>query len=171
MKTETPASDPSPDAPRHREPPPRSDLVLDAEGRWLSDGVVVTHRGILDALHAGLRRELSGEFTVQIGWQKALVTVEGAPFFVRSIRFSGTAAPRIALLDESDHDLDPGTLTMGADDALFCVVRGERARFLPAAMHQMAEHLVERGDDLYLSLGGIEYPVRSSKAGTASDHP
>ena len=169
MTIDTVAADHASGPRPRKEPPHRSDLVLDAQGRWLSDGVVVTHRGILDALHGGVRREPSGEFSVQIGWQKGLVTVEGAPYFVRSVAFPEGAAPRVTLLDATEHDLDPATLTLAAEDDLFCLVRGERARFLPAAMHQIGERLVEKGDDLYLSLGGFEYPIRRGGEQTPAD--
>ncbi|MCZ6691435.1 MAG: hypothetical protein O7H41_17745 [Planctomycetota bacterium] len=142
--------------------PPAANLRLDHRGRWLQDGEEITHPRILRALHRGIRREASGEYSVQIGWQKAIVQVDECPYFVRSLEFVVGELPALTLSDGSEERLDPSTLNLAREDALFCRVKGNAhtARFLPAAMMQFGDRTEERGDDLVFISGRGEYPIR-----------
>ncbi|MCZ6602808.1 MAG: hypothetical protein O6952_07375 [Planctomycetota bacterium] len=151
--------------------PPVADLRLDHRGRWLQDGEEITHRRILRALHQGIRREASGEYSVQIGWQKAIVQVDECPYFVRSLGFVVGELPILNLSDGSEERLDPSTLNLAREDALFCRVKGNahRARFLPAAMMQFGERTEERGDELVFISGREEYPIRQGNSNDDED--
>jgi hypothetical protein len=163
----------------YRLPPPpgrsrESSIVLDREGRFLHDGVPVTHPGMARAFSTWLSRHPDdGRYILDNGYDWTYVTVEDAPFFVLRVLAatgegrSATAAtaPSIELSDGTFEELDPDRLWVGAQDALYTDVKGGafQARFTRSAQLGLAEFLVEgEGGAVFFDFAGRRRPIANT---------
>jgi len=134
-----------------------SSIVLDAEGRFQHDGVVVEHPGMVRAFASwiGLHPD-DGRFILNNGYDWTYFRVEDVPYFVLDLREEGGKL-WLRLSDGSESPLDPGTLAEGARGALYAAVKGGRfrARFRQAAQTALAPWLssAENGR-LFLEFAG-----------------
>jgi hypothetical protein len=123
-------------------------LFLDKEGRWFHEGVEITHERTRQLFAKNIRRDSSGAYHVHVGGQSAEVTVEDTPYTVRSVtvRKGPDGRPEeyvLHLNDETQESLAPESLSISAENVLYCRVKGgtERARFLRAAYYQICAGL------------------------------
>ncbi len=141
-------------------PPPgfsrETTIVRDAAGRWSQDGVPLEHANLVRAFDAWVDRAEDGRLCLrnELGW--AYVTIEGAPLFVRAVSIEGDHV-RLRLSDGREEPLDPGTLRLGPDDALYCDARGGRlaARFDRHAQVQLGALLDEDDAGVHLRVDGL----------------
>lgn len=140
-----------------------STIRLDREGRFWHDGVRVEHPGMQRAFASWIDRHPDdGRFILQNGYDWTYFAVDDVPFFVQKLRVTGAGAS-VVLSDGSEEPLDPATLSIGANDAVYLRVKGGRfeARFMPEAQTELAPLLVETdAGDPALRLCGATYPVR-----------
>jgi len=129
-----------------------STLRLDAEGRFWHEGNPVEHAKLGQAMHGWVDRHPDdGRFILSNGYDWTYFTVDDAPFFVRSVRFTGDAVV-LVLSDGSEEPWDPGATRVGAGDALYTRVKATHARgpfeakFTRFAQSQLAPALVDGGD-------------------------
>jgi uncharacterized protein len=126
----------------------------DAEGRWFHDGEALEHPNLERAFDRWVERAEDGRFCLknEINW--AYITLEGAPFFVRSVRVLPSEIV-LLLSDDRQEPLEPASLREGPDGALYCDVRGGTytARFERHAMQQLEGLLREDDHGVYLALG------------------
>ncbi len=151
------------------EQPPGPTLFLDKEGRWFHEGVEVTHERTLLLLAKNLRRDPSGGYRVEVGGETASVTVEDAPYVVRSVTMrEGTDGDPtdyvLHLNDGTEEVLDPDTLSIGEGNVLYCRVKdgSERARFLRAAYYQICSRIQgdAEGERFWLPRAGKRHEIR-----------
>src|SRR5450432_689314 len=120
-----------------------SSIVLDAEGRFRHDGVLVEHPGMASAFASwiGLHPD-DGRFILSNGYDWTYFRVEDVPFFVLGLREEGGQL-LLGLSDGSESPLDPQSLVLGAQGALYTTVKGGkfRARFQQAAQTALAPWL------------------------------
>lgn len=120
----------------------------DAQGRWWNGDERVDHPGVARSFDGWIERAEDGRLCLanDINW--AYVEIEGPPYFVRSVRFDGDEA-WLTLSGDREERLDPSTLRVGPDSALYCDVRGGTlaARFDNHAAMQLGERLVPDGPD------------------------
>lgn len=137
-----------------------SGLSIDREGRWLHEGELVAHAGIVAALWRGLDLE-AGRVVTRIGHEWAYVAVEDAPFLIKSARWE-CGSLLMLLSGGGEEPLDPATLALGAEGVLRCRVRGGRfeARFSRAAQVTLGEMAEEEGRSVVVVAGGRRWPVR-----------
>jgi len=131
-----------------RPPPPgrsrESAIVLDRQGRFWNQGELVTHPSMATAFASWIMRHPDdGRFILCNGFDWTYFTVEDAPFFVKSVRVVD-GRPLLVLSDGSEAPLDPGSLSVGDDEALYARVKSGafEARFTPAAQLSLAEFFV-----------------------------
>ncbi|MCC6900241.1 MAG: DUF1285 domain-containing protein [Polyangiaceae bacterium] len=140
-----------------------STLRLDREGRFWHDGVRVEHPGMQRAFASWIDLHPDdGRFILQNGYDWTYFAVDDVPFFVQKLRVTAEGAS-VVLSDGSEESLDPATLSIGANDAVYLRVKGGRfeARFMPEAQTELAPLLVETdAGDPALRLCGATYPVR-----------
>ena len=148
----------------------QSGLGLDRDGRWHIRGEPITHERTLETLHKGLDVRDDGQITVSVGDQWAYVDVEDTAFVVRNIRpipaQTATAPDSVELILNGSRreNLDPTTLHITGDGALYCRVLGgrTRARFLRPAYHNLLPFLTEveaPGGGYALQLTQGLYPI------------
>jgi hypothetical protein len=148
-----------------------SDLRIDREGLWYYRGAEMTRREIIRLFYRNLTRDESGKYFIKIGTQNYPVDVEDTAYVIWSVRYSGkskNAGEYIDLLlsDDSTERLDPGTLTIGADNIPYCRVLNGRfeARFSKSANYALAECIRynSQTDSYYLLLNNSSYYIEKT---------
>ncbi|MCA1829474.1 MAG: hypothetical protein ABR567_05215 [Myxococcales bacterium] len=141
-----------------------SGLRLDKEGRFWHRGTPIEHARTVAALHQGIHRAPNGRWATRIGKEWGYLDVEDAALFVR--RIDGSQA-QLASGEWAEIE----SLSIGADDALYARVRGERARLTRGTQFSLASALREENGSFEIDLAGTTYrvspdtgpePVRSS---------
>lgn len=130
-------------------PPPgtsrESTIVLDREGRFRHDGEPIDHPALEQALRSWIARHPDdGRLILTNGYDWCYFRAEGAPFFVDALRVEPDGSVTLRLFDGTEEPLDPDTLSLGDDDAVYAVVKPARfpARFSRHAQTQLAPILV-----------------------------
>jgi uncharacterized protein len=136
----------------------QSGLRLDSEGRFWHRGGLVTHARTNAVLHHGIHRAPDGRWATRIGTEWGYLDVEDAALFVRRIEPAGSAL-RAQLASGEWVDVDPASLAIGADDALYARVNGERARLTRAAQLSLSDFLEEAASGFVLRLGDTAVPI------------
>lgn len=141
-----------------------STIRLDREGRFWHDGVRVEHPGMQRAFASWIDRHPDdGRFILQNGYDWTYFSVDDVPFFVRAVRVTD-AGVSVLLSDDSEEALDPASLAVGENDAVYLRVKGGRfeARLTPEAQTQLAPLLSETpAGEPALVWGGATYAVRA----------
>jgi uncharacterized protein len=126
-----------------------STLRLDAAGRFWHDEARVEHAGLSAAFHSWISRHPDdGRYILTNGYDWTYVTVDDAPYFVRSVRIE-PARVVLVLSDRSEETWDPASTRVGADSALYARVKGDarggpyEAKFTPHAQASLEPALVE----------------------------
>ncbi len=125
-----------------------STIVLDKQGRFFHDGEPITRASMAEAFSQWIRRHPDdGRFILSNDYDWTYLTIEDAPFFVRSLRIEPTGII-LRLSDGSEEPLQKAGLRSGEDDALYCLVKDGQfeARFTPAAQTMLAPALEEDAD-------------------------
>ena len=130
-------------------PPPgtsrESTIELDREGRFWHDGERVAHPPIERALRSWIARHPEdGRPILTNGWDWCYFRVEDAAFVVDALRVEADGGVTLRLFDDTEEPLDPDTLSIGADGAVYARVKAGRfeARFSRHAQTQLADVLV-----------------------------
>ena len=125
----------------------------DDQGRWFFEDDLLEHPNLVRAFDRWIDRAEDGRYCLKNDINWAYFTLEGPPFFVRSVRVDG-ASVWLSLSDERTERLDPSTLRQGPNGALYCNVRGSMpARFDRHAMQQLEPVLQQDDQGVYLALG------------------
>jgi hypothetical protein len=149
----------------------RSGIRVDRDGRFIHDGVEVTHEGLKRALFRWLDRlpPPDGRYVLRLDDKRFayLDDVEDTPLVARAARFDPAGVVYLALSDGSEEPLDPATLTVDDDGVLRAWVRGGRleARLATSAAAVLGDAISEDGDRPLLRLGGrsVSLPRRSAR--------
>lgn len=136
----------------------QSGLRLDRDGQfWHRDGLV-EHARTLAVLHRGLHRAPNGRWATRIGNEWGYVDVEDAALWLRRIEPDG-AWLRAQLASGAWVAIDPASLALGASDALYARVDGERARLTRAAQLSLSSYLIEERSPFFLDLAGARHRI------------
>jgi hypothetical protein len=127
----------------------------DAEGKWFHEGEPVENEKLARAFDSWIERAPDGRYCLKNAINWAYVTIEGAPFFVRSVRIVDDVA-HLTLSNQKQVRLDPRTLREGPEGALYCDVDGGMpARFDKHAAVQLSELLGEDEQGTYVRAGKL----------------
>jgi len=134
----------------------------DAGGRWFDGDDAITHAGLVRALDSYIERAEDGRLCLRNGINWAYATIEGPPYFVRSVTLDDEGVA-LHLSGGYVERLDPDTLSQDESGALYCLVRagGEdapkaslQARFDNHAAASLAPLLDEDDLGVYVRLEG-----------------
>ncbi len=138
-------------------------IVRRADGRWFVDGEAIDNPKLARAFDRWIERAEDGRYCLKNDINWAYFTLEGAPFFVRSVqRSEGGAADgstqhakvELTLSNDRAVELDFTTLREGPDGALYCtVLGGEPARFDSHAAVQLGDLLEEDAEGPFFPVG------------------
>ncbi len=119
-----------------------SSIRFGRDGRWYADGQPITNPRIADLFSRHVQRTDDGGYRLRIADEQAAIEVEDTPYVVIAAG-DDDAGTWIELNDRSRERLESDSLTVGADDVLYCRVKDGRepARFLRPAYYQIAHRI------------------------------
>lgn len=128
-------------------------IMRNADGKWFQDGEPLEHERLTRAFDRWIERADDGRFCLKNDINWAYFTLEGAPFFVRSVRIEDGRA-ELLLSNDQEVPLDAHTLREGPDGALYCDVGPDLcARFDKHAAMQLSELIGEDELGAYVQSG------------------
>lgn len=131
-------------------------LFRDGEGRWFHDGQPLEHSNLVRAFDRWIERAPDGRYCVKNDINWAYITLEGPPFFVRSVTLDAQGQPVLLLSNDRREPLRADSLRIGPDGALYCDVgAGDMsARFERHAAMQLEPLIAEDEQGIYVRLDG-----------------
>ncbi|MBN2418221.1 MAG: DUF1285 domain-containing protein [Deltaproteobacteria bacterium] len=142
-------------------------IYIDKSGKWFHKGLEMIHKGIVNEFYRSLSIGPSGEYLLIRGQEICFLEVEDTPFIITRAELNSagkTGDERIILylIDDTQEDLDPETLSIGDENVLYCRIKNNtfNARFSRAAYYQLAFHIKEEGDKYYLPLNNKKYYIK-----------
>lgn len=148
-----------------------SSIVLDREGRFWHEGERVENQALERAMRSWISRHPDdGRLILTNGYDWCYFRAEDAPFVVESVHIEGVSesapegrpAPKVTLrlFDSSEEPLDPRTLSVTPDGAVYARVKGGafEARFSRHAQAELGP-LLASAEPPVLEIGGILYSL------------
>ena len=136
------------------------------DGWWYANDERIENRRINVLFSQHLQKTSEGAYEIQIGWDKATVVIDDAPYVVTRVTGDSRQGLILRLNDESEELLDPTTLAISQENVLYCQVKNKAhtARFLRPAYYQLAEYLQEDEENgtVRLQLQDRTYPIATS---------
>jgi hypothetical protein len=133
------------------------------DGNWYTDEERIDNPRIALLFSRSVRRNPDGSYMLQVGDERASITVEDTPYVVKSVEGDAAQGFTLVLNDEQREALDPGSLEVGPDNVLYCQVkRGEfKARLLRSAYYHLSDCLgMDDDSGFFFNVAGRRYPVR-----------
>jgi hypothetical protein len=138
-------------------------LRLDRSGIFWHEGAAVTHTRLHQALLRWLDVRDDGRDIVRLDDKRyAYVEIEDAHLRAHSARWAGDRC-LVHWDDDTETELDYGSLNQAADHALYVRVRGKlRGRIAGPAYHAVAERIVEIPGGFALDAAGRRWPIANA---------
>jgi hypothetical protein len=132
------------------------------DGRWYSDEEPIQNPRIEALFSRSIRRAADGLWYLQVGDERAPITVEDTPYVIRTIEDGPDGSITLLLNDWSREQLDPSTLEVGPANVLYCCVKGGefRARFLRPAYYHLSSRFESDTAGFHIVLNGTAYPIK-----------
>jgi uncharacterized protein len=143
------------------------------DGNWYSDDERIENPRIALLFSKCIRRGPDGAYYLEMGGERAPITVEDAPYVVRTLEDGPDGSLVIVLNDGEREPLDPARLEVGRGNVLYARVKGGefRARFLRSAYYHLSRHF--EADDrgrFYVRVAEVRYPIPGAdKTETGTD--
>ncbi|MCK9229216.1 MAG: DUF1285 domain-containing protein [Syntrophales bacterium] len=144
----------------------RIPIRIDRDGIWYYRGAEMFRRDILALFFEALGYDGENGYYVEMKGVRTYIDVEDTPFVVNSVsvREQREVIDTIEILlnDNSTESLDVVSLKVGADDVLYCSVKGGTfdARFSRAAYYQLARHIQHQADEFFLETRTGRHRIR-----------
>jgi hypothetical protein len=144
------------------------DIKIDKDGVWYFRGAEMFRKDFVHLFYQHIKKDLEGRYLIEYGEETTYLDVEDTAFVIKSIHkscASGNSEECIEMLlsDGTVELLQPETLYIGADNVLYCSIKGKQfdARFLRPSYYQLAE-LIEHepvSDRFYISLNHKKFSI------------
>jgi hypothetical protein len=135
------------------------------DGNWYVDGELIDNPRISTLFSRNIHQAPDGSYFLQIGDERATVTVEDTPYVVRTVEGDSRSGFTLVLNDGEREPLDPASLCVGDNDVLYCSVKAQRtrARFLRPAYYHLSTCFEEDANgDIYFVVNWRRYPLLHS---------
>ncbi len=133
------------------------------DGNWYSDDERIDNPRIALLFSQSIRRAPNGSYFLQVGDERASITVEDTPYAVKALEDDELGGFVLVLNDETREPLDPASLEVGRDNVLYARVKGGEsgARFLRTAYYHLSDRF-ETDDEgrFFLTIAGRRHPLR-----------
>ena len=139
-----------------------SSIRFGRDGRWYADGAPITNPRIASLFARSVHRLQDGSYELRIAEERASIIIDDTAFVVTAAGDDPAGGVWVDLNDGTREMLDARTLRVGADDVLYCQVKGgaEWARFLRPAYYQVADRIAADGDGGFAFTSGAErHPI------------
>ena len=112
------------------------------DGRWYSDDELIPNHAIGRLFSRALQVLPDGRARLELGEDRADVVIEDTPWVVTAVEGGPDRGFTVVLNDDSREPLDPATLRVGAENVLYCRVKGSahEARWLRPAYYALMRH-------------------------------
>jgi hypothetical protein len=135
----------------NREDIPPCMIYVDKDGNWFHKGAPIIHGDLLALFYQSLDMNEHQQYVIKFKDQICRLDVEDTPFVVQRTDFVPGPSPGendrfvLRLIDHSEEDLVPETLSVGPGHVPYCKIRGGKfkARFSRASYYQIAPYLQE----------------------------
>ncbi len=137
------------------------------DGWWYANDERIQNQRINKLFSQRLQKNARGEYEIVLGRDRAFVEIEDTPYVVTQVAGDPDRGFTLRLNDESEEKLSPPTLAIGANDVLYCKVKGQEhaARFLRPAYYQLTQYVQEDTMGFVLRIGERTYPIRVTGPG------
>ncbi|MBW1896272.1 MAG: DUF1285 domain-containing protein [Deltaproteobacteria bacterium] len=146
---------------------PSCTMFVDKEGQWFHHGAPIIHRELIALFYKCLSVDEEGRYLITLKSQVCRLDVEDTPFVIRRTDLVPGSSPGdkdrfvLHLIDNSEEDLDPQTLSIGPGHVLYCLIREGRfrARFLRQSYYQLTQYIEQDQETKkhFLLLNGEKY--------------
>jgi hypothetical protein len=154
-----------------RDPHVPANIRIAKDGTWFYEGAEMFRREIVHFFYQYLKIDSDGNYLIEMPGDpgdRCYVEVEDTAFVVQAVEGvrplpAGEEGLFIRLSDDTEEALDPESLQTGADNILYCSVRGGlfRARFSRAAIiSSPVISITMSPGSFFLSLNGERYYIR-----------
>ena len=137
------------------------------DGNWYTDDERIDNLRIATLFSNSIRQNPDGSYFLQVGDERASITVEDTPFVVRTLEDDELGGFIVVLNDDTREELDAGTLEVGADHVLYARVKSGayRARFLRNAYYHLADRLeTDDAGRFFVRIRGVRHPISHATA-------
>jgi hypothetical protein len=144
------------------------------DGNWYSDDERIKNARIAELFSKSIRQNPDGSFYLQVGDERAPITVEDTPYVVTTLEDDELGGFLLVLNDGAREELDPATIEVGAENVLYVRVKGGkfRARFLRNAYYHLSDRLeADESGSIYLVIRGRRHRLVAPSAGAGAEQP
>jgi len=137
------------------------------DGNWYTDEERIENPRIAELFSKSIRQNPDGSFFLQVGDERASITVEDTPFVVTTLEDDELGGFLLVLNDGTREELEPSTLEFSRENVPYARVKGGRfrARFLRHAWYHLADRLEASGDGaIFLTLRGTRHRLGAASA-------
>lgn len=108
------------------------------DGRWYCDDEPIANAAICRLYSRAMTVADDGRGRLELGEDKAWVVIDDTPWVVTQVDGTPADGFTLRLNDDTTEELDPATLSVGADDVLYARAKGgHRVRFLRNAYYAL----------------------------------
>lgn len=138
-----------------------SSIRFGRDGRWYADGQVIENPRIARLFSRSVHRTADGAYELRVAEERAPIVVDDTPYVVTAADVDAHGAASVELNDGTREALNPRSLAVGADDVLYCRVKGgqETARFLRAAYYQLARCIAADQGTFVFETNAGRFPI------------
>jgi len=133
------------------------------DGNWYSDEERIDNARIALLFSRSIQRNPDGSYFLQVGDERASITVEDTPYVVKAIEEDPEKTLVAVLNDNTREPLDLNSIEISSDNVLYCEVKGGRfsARFLRPAYYDLSRKFeADKAGGFSVLVAGKSYPIR-----------
>ena len=135
------------------------------DGNWYTDEERIDNPRIALLFSRSIRRNPDGSYFLQVGDERASITVDDTPYVVKSVEGDAAGGFTLVLNDDEREPLDASSLEVGRDNVLYGRVKkgAFTARFLRAAYYHLSDCLgMDDSGGFFFNVAGKRFPVRQA---------
>ncbi|EKD41634.1 MAG: hypothetical protein ACD_73C00610G0002 [uncultured bacterium] len=139
-------------------------IKLDKEGNWFHGDYPILHDRTVQFFNRNIARNPQGRYFLTGEDKPVFFEVEDVPFFIKKVEKT-IVGFLIYLTDESIELLDLASLSVGEDNALYCLVKGGEfvAKFFRPPYMEISKFILPEGKDFVLQFGSKKYTLAKGK--------
>jgi hypothetical protein len=138
-----------------------STIRFGTDGRWYADGQPIENPRIARLFSRSVHRAADGSYELRIAEERAPIAVDDTPYVVTGAAIDADGTAWVELNDGTRESLDARSLAIGAEDVLYCRVKGghEAARFLRPAYYQLADRIAAQDGGFVIETAAGRFPI------------
>ncbi len=134
------------------------EITIDKDGKWFSDGVLMTRKEIVNLFSTHLKK--IGPDSYQIDWQNKThpVKVEDVPFFVQTVAETD-AGFMLQLYDGRELPMPAGPIVIKNQMPYISLFWPDDTKLSRSSYSDLCQHLIEREGRFVIQYRDHEWPV------------